>query len=107
VTQIRAMAVLAACERVIKDWPVAARIAFRHAVLDDVTQFVDEEWDAVTPQIRAEIFFARWERGLPWPPDPAELERPDLEAPTVDLEAVGTLARRICALGVELARASR
>ena len=101
------MAVLAACERVIRDWPVQARIAFRDAVFRDVTQFVPDEWSIAAAMIRAEIFGERWRRGLPWPPDPAELARPVEVVREIDRVAVAALVRRICALGVELARASR
>jgi hypothetical protein len=101
------MAVLAACERMIHDWPVEARIAFRDAVQRDVTQFVADDWNVVSAMVRAEIFLDRWERGLPWPPDPNELLVPPVPRPEIDREAIEALANRIRALGVELARASR
>ena len=101
------MAVLSVCERVIRRWPVAARIAFRDAVMSDVSQFLPDEWDPVAAMLRAEMFYSRWERGLPWPPDPNALAVSPPPEPVIDRDAIRELARRICALGVELARLSR
>lgn len=103
----REFAVLAACERVIRGWPVAARIAFRDAVLADVSAFSPGEWDHVGVQVAAEIFLERWRRGLPWPPSPHELVPSLPERLTFDRQAISALARRIRALGLPLALASR
>ena len=101
------MAVLVACERMIRSWPVAARIAFREAVLADVASFSPDEWDPVGVLVTAEIFLERFRRGLPWPPRPGELVPPAPPPITFDREAVAALARRIRALGLPLALASR
>lgn len=98
---------LVACERVLQRWPEDARIAFRKAVLADVESFSSGAWDPIAPQIMAEIFFARWQRGMPWPPDPDELQRPPEPVLAYDREQVGILAARIRALGLPLAVASR
>jgi hypothetical protein len=94
-------AVLVACERVIRTWPVDARIAFREAVLRDVAAFVPGQWDLGTALVAAEIFGARWALGLPWPPTSEELKGEPVH--DVDLAAVALLARRIRAIGIELA----
>ena len=95
---------LAACERLIRAWPVAARIAFRDAVLADVSTFSAGDWDRAGVQIAAEIFVERWRRGLSWPPSATELvPAPELPAPGIDQAEVIALAGRICALGTELA----
>jgi hypothetical protein len=95
------IAVLVACERVIRTWPVQARIAFREAVLRDVGAFVPGDWDLGAALVAAEIFGVRWAQGLPWPPAADELRgEPAIE---VDLTAVHELARRIRAIGIELA----
>jgi hypothetical protein len=99
------IAVLVACERVIRRWPVEARIAFREAVLRDVTTFVPGDWDLGAALVAAEIFGVRWAQGLPWPPDPDELRgEPAVE---LDLAEVHALARRIRAIGIELAIVTR
>lgn len=98
---------LVACQRIIRRWPVAARIAFREAVLADVSTFSPGDWDRAGAQIAAEIFIDRWYRGLPWPPSPTELTPRVPPPPAFDREAVATLARRIRALGLPLALASR
>lgn len=97
---------LVACQRVIRGWPVAARIAFREAVMADVSTFSPGAWDPVRAQIAAEIFIERWRRGLPWPP-PTERPAPLAPPPDLDREAIAMLARRIRALGLPLALASR
>jgi hypothetical protein len=100
------IAVLVACERVIRTWPVVARIAFREAVLRDVRDFLPGDWDLGAALAAAEIFGSRWARGLPWPPAPGELEVAAPATPAIDLEAIEALARRIRAIGIELALVS-
>ena len=100
------IAVLVACERVIRTWPVAARIAFREAVLRDVRDFVPGDWDLGAALAAAEIFGTRWAAGLPWPPPPDELVAGAAPAPEVHLVAIEALARRIRAIGIELALVS-
>ncbi len=107
VASAREIAVLIACDRVLRRWPVHARIAFREAVVANVENFSSGAWDPVEVQIRAEIFFARWQRGLPWPPGPDDLAPAPRAAITYDREAVAALAGRIRALGLPLARTSR
>jgi hypothetical protein len=107
VATAREIAVLVACERVIRHWPVAARIAFREAVMADVTTFSSGDWDPAAALIAAEIFGDRWRRGLPWPPSPTELAPRPAAPLDFDRDAVAALARRIRALGLPLALASR
>lgn len=103
----REIAVLVACERVIRTWPVAARIALRQAVLADVASFSPGEWDEPAVWIATEMFGERWRRGLPWPPGPDELVPPPPAPLAIDRAAVAALASRIRALGLPLALASR
>jgi hypothetical protein len=86
---------------------VGARIAFRDAVLEDVSTFSSGDWDRVAVLIAAERFIARWERGLPWPPSPDELAREAPAKQVFDRDLVLALAQRIRALGLPLALASR
>ena len=58
-------------------------------------------------QVAAEIFLERWRRGLPWRPSPHELVASVPERLAFDRQAVSALARRIRALGLPLALASR
>jgi hypothetical protein len=57
--------------------------------------------------VAAELFLERWRRGLPWPPDPSELVPRLPPKVAFDRDAVLALARRIRALGLQLALASR
>jgi hypothetical protein len=107
VSGAREIAVLVACERVVQRWPDAARIAFRKAVLADVESFSSGDWDPIAPQIKAEMYYARWQRGLPWPPHPDELRPPIGPEAVYDRHEVSALATRIRAVGLPLALASR
>jgi hypothetical protein len=102
----REIAVLVACERLVQRWPDAARIAFRKAVLADVESFSSGVWDPIAPQIKAEMYYARWQLGLPWPPGPDELRVVTAEV-AYDRDEVSALAARIRAVGLPLALASR
>jgi hypothetical protein len=72
-----------------------------------VESFSSGVWDPVAPQIKAEIFYARWQRGLPWPPGPDELRPPRRPEVVYDRDEVSALAARIRAVGLPLALASR
>jgi hypothetical protein len=89
----RQLAILATTETLVRTWPLAARIAFRDAVLQHTPAFCGERWDIGEVLIAVHEFARAYTHGVPWPPPP------------VNRAAVAALADRLAALGVELTEA--
>ena len=64
----REILVLKACEPILRDWPVAARIALRDALLADIARFSGEVWSYGETVIAVLYFKDCWDRGVRWPP---------------------------------------
>jgi hypothetical protein len=64
----RVYVVLTFAEPILADWPVAARIAFRDALLADPSRFASEPFDPGETVTAVYFFRDCWDRGVRWPP---------------------------------------